>query len=94
MSGPVVRIDSLPEPVVALLRAVYDALDLPLPGLTDADERAYHVLMHDRASLARVVLSGVLVNGHNLGPAAAMLNQWTAGAPVTYTPWRDKGGAA
>ncbi|WP_153813467.1 hypothetical protein [Streptomyces sp. SUK 48] len=92
MSEPV-RIDSLPEPVVSLLRAVHDALDLPLPGLTDADERAYHVLMHDRASRARIVLAGVLADRHDLGPADAMLREWTAGAPVTYTPWIDRGGA-
>ncbi|QHC30856.1 hypothetical protein [Streptomyces sp. HF10] len=92
MNEPV-RIDSLPAPVVTLLRAVHDALDLPLPGLTDADERAYHVLMHDRASHARITLAGVLADRHDLGPAAAMLREWTAGAPVTYTPWIDRGGA-
>ncbi|KOV93880.1 hypothetical protein [Streptomyces sp. NRRL B-3648] len=94
MNEPPVRIGSLPEPSVALLRAVYDALDLPLPGLTDADERAYHVLLHDRASQARIILECVLTEGHDLGPAAERLTAWVAGAPVTYTPWIDKRGAA
>ncbi|KOG72933.1 hypothetical protein ADK77_10245 [Streptomyces antibioticus] len=94
MSEPTVRIDSLPEPAVTLLRAVHDALDLPLPGLTDTDERAYHVLLHDRASQARIILECVLTRGHDFGPAAERLTAWTAGEPVTYTPWTDKGGAA
>ncbi|MEU2436593.1 hypothetical protein ABZ595_10365 [Streptomyces rubradiris] len=93
MSEPPVRADSLPAPAVALLRAVRDALALPLPGLTDTDERAYHVLMHDRASQARIILECVLTDGHDLGPAAERLNTWTAEAPVTYTPWTDDRGA-
>ncbi|WP_030750439.1 hypothetical protein [Streptomyces sp. NRRL S-31] len=93
MSEPIVRIDSLPAPVAELLRAVRDSLDLPLPGLTDADERAYHVLLHYRASHARIVLEGVLSDRHDLGPAAARLTEWTAGEPVTYTPWIDGRGA-
>ncbi|MEU2441285.1 hypothetical protein ABZ595_34635 [Streptomyces rubradiris] len=91
---PVVRVGSLPTPAVALLRALHDALDLPLPGLTDADERAYHVLMHDRASQARVILECALLDNHDLGPAAERLTAWTAGLPVTYTPWTDDRGAA
>ncbi|MFD8396462.1 hypothetical protein ACFV2N_46655 [Streptomyces sp. NPDC059680] len=51
------RVDSLPEPVLALLRAVHDALDIPLPGLTDADERAYARLLELRAMHARVTLA-------------------------------------
>ncbi|MFI0187836.1 hypothetical protein ACH4PW_09780 [Streptomyces sp. NPDC017082] len=91
---PVVRVGSLPGAAVVLLRALHDALDLPLPGLTDADERAYHVLLHERASQARVILECVLVNGHDLGPAAERLTAWTAEQPVTYTPWTDNRGAA
>ncbi|MEU5078130.1 MULTISPECIES: hypothetical protein [Streptomyces] len=93
MSEPYVRADSLPAPAVALLRAVHGALELPLPGLTDADERAYHVLMHDRASQARIILECVLIDGHELGPAAERLNTWTAELPVNYTPWTDGRGA-
>ncbi|MER7919420.1 MULTISPECIES: hypothetical protein [unclassified Streptomyces] len=93
MSEPAVRIASLPESAVALLRAVHDALAIPLPGLTDADERAYHVLLHERASQARIALECVLTRDHDFGPAAQRLAAWTAGASVTYTPWIDKGGA-
>ncbi|MFF5535567.1 hypothetical protein ACFY71_24315 [Streptomyces cinerochromogenes] len=94
MSEPSVRIASLPESAAALLRAIHDALDLPLPGLTDADERAYHLLLHDRVSQARIILECVLTEGHDFGPAAERLTAWTAGEPVTYTPWIDKGDAA
>ncbi|MFJ4974946.1 hypothetical protein ACIP6X_06340 [Streptomyces coeruleorubidus] len=86
------RVDSFPEPVVALLRAVHDALDLPLPGLTDADERAYALLLAQRARDARVILAGVLDDGHEAGGAAVSLRAWMDREPVTYTPWIKGGG--
>ncbi|MEV6807329.1 hypothetical protein [Streptomyces sp. NPDC051132] len=94
MNDPSVRVGSLPEAAVALLRALHDALDLPLPGLTDADERAYHLLLHDRASRARIILECALVSNHDLGPATEQLRAWTAEGPVTYTPWTDARGTA
>ncbi|MDL2080778.1 hypothetical protein QNN03_30470 [Streptomyces sp. GXMU-J15] len=93
MSGPTVRLACLPAPVVALLRAVHDALDVPLPGLTDADERAHAVLLHQRAREAWIVLGYVLDDGHEVGPSAESLRAWTARNPVEYTPW-DGGGVA
>lgn len=93
MSEPTVRLGCLSEPVVALLRAVHDALDLPLPGLTDADERAYARLLDRRAMEARVALACVLQDEHELGGAAATLREMVQLGPVTYTPWTD-GGAA
>jgi hypothetical protein len=87
------RVDSLPAPVVALLRAVHDALDLPLPGLTDADERAYARLLAQRARDARVILAGVIDDGHEAGGAAVSLRAWVDRVPVTYTPWTDERGA-
>ncbi|GLV72125.1 hypothetical protein ACH4VS_06710 [Streptomyces hygroscopicus] len=82
------------DAVMALLRAVHDALDLPLPGLTDQDEREHYYLLTDRAAAARVVLAGVLDRGFAFESAAAYLRDRTDGAPVTYTPWEDKGGPA
>ncbi|MGA5201372.1 hypothetical protein [Streptomyces variegatus] len=87
------RVGSFPEPVVALLRAVHDALDLPLPGLTDADERTYARLLAQRARDARVILAGVLDDGHEAGGAAVSLRAWMDREPVTYTPWSEDGGA-
>ncbi|MEU5272783.1 hypothetical protein AB0G77_30485 [Streptomyces hygroscopicus] len=79
------------DAVMALLRAVHDALDLPLPGLADQDEREHYYLLTDRAAAARVVLAGVLERDHAVESAAAYLRDRTDGAPVTYTPWQDKG---
>ncbi|MEU6007321.1 hypothetical protein [Streptomyces sp. NPDC047453] len=94
MSEPTVRLDSLPEAVVALLRAVHEALDIPLPGLTDADERAYARLSEYRLRDTRVILAGVLDEGHEVSGAAEALRTWTEQTPVTHTPWTDGGGAA
>ncbi|MFI5977965.1 hypothetical protein [Streptomyces sp. NPDC051452] len=91
MSESTVRLASLPEPVVALLRAVHDALDLPLPGLTDADERAYARLLDRRVMEARVSLACVLLDGHKVGGAAARLRDMVKLGPVTYTPWTSGG---
>ncbi|MDP9608858.1 hypothetical protein [Streptomyces demainii] len=82
------------DAVMALLRAVHDALDLPLPGLADQDEREHYHLLTDRAAVARVVLAGVLERDYAFESAAAYLRGRTKGAPVTYTPWEDKGGPA
>ncbi|MEU6221285.1 hypothetical protein ABZ845_27825 [Streptomyces sp. NPDC047022] len=86
------RVDSWPEPVVALLRAVHDALDIPLPGLTDEDEHAYTKLLDSRAADARIILACVLDAGHEAGGATASLRACTARHPVTYTPWIGHGG--
>ncbi|MFY1677780.1 hypothetical protein [Streptomyces sp. WMMC905] len=95
MSTPTpVRLASLPEAAVELLRAVHDALDIPLPGLTDKDEHAHTRLLETRAREARVTLATVLDQGHEVGPAARTLRVWTAQCPVAYTPWIDDGGAA
>ncbi|WEB41363.1 hypothetical protein MOV08_20190 [Streptomyces yunnanensis] len=94
MSDTTVRLDSLPEAAVALLRAVYDALDIPLPDTTAADQRAYDTLLHRRSVDARVILDGVLHEDHMVGLAAEVLREWTARRPVTYTPWTDDGGAS
>ncbi|MFD7499958.1 hypothetical protein [Streptomyces sp. NPDC059850] len=81
------------DAMTALLRAVHDALDLPLPGLTEEDEQEHARLLPLRASRARIVLAGVLERGLRMETAAEMLSQWTAAWPVTYTPWNSKGDA-
>ncbi|MEU5302738.1 hypothetical protein ACH4YO_18630 [Streptomyces noursei] len=94
MTEPAVYLDSLPEAVVALLRAVHEALDIPLPAVTKADDRAYAGLLQGRSIDARVILAGVLHDGHNVGRAAESLRAWAAERPVTYTPWSGDGGAS
>ncbi|MFE5122927.1 hypothetical protein [Streptomyces sp. NPDC056669] len=82
------------DAVMALLRAVHDALDLPLPDITDRDDRAHRRLLFNRATDARCVLAGALEQGYSLETAAEMLRRWTATSPVTYAPWMDKGAPA
>ncbi|MFI0769642.1 hypothetical protein ACH4TQ_32840 [Streptomyces sp. NPDC021218] len=82
------------DAVTALLRAVHDALDLPLPGLTDEDEREHRALLINRAADARIVLAGVLERGLRMETASTFLRGRTATLPVTYTPWMDKGAPA
>ncbi|MGY4967578.1 hypothetical protein [Streptomyces sp. 900105245] len=85
-------VGSLPEPVVALLRVVHDALDIPLPGLTDADERAYARLLELRTMHARVTLACILQDGHGVGQSVSFLRDRLEREPVTYTPWAAAGG--
>ncbi|WHX19317.1 hypothetical protein QFW82_20785 [Streptomyces malaysiensis subsp. malaysiensis] len=80
--------------VMELLRAVHDALDLPLPDITERDEREHQRLLANRAADARCVLAGVVQQDHDMEVAARLLRRWTADEPVTYTPWEDKGAPA
>lgn len=80
---------TFPEAALELLRVVHDALDIPLPDTTDVDERAYAALLGQRSQDARIILACVLDKGHEAGPAAEALRDWTARAPVTYAPWSD-----
>ncbi|MFI0736840.1 hypothetical protein ACH4PU_01845 [Streptomyces sp. NPDC021100] len=93
MNEPTVNLCDLPEAAVALLRAVHDALDIPLPGLSDEDERAYHLLLQHRTSDVRVIVADVLGMGHDIGHSAQTLSAWTSQEPVTYTAWDGGGGA-
>ncbi|MCQ6245255.1 hypothetical protein [Streptomyces malaysiensis] len=77
--------------VTSLLRAVHDALDLPLPDITDEAEREHRALLISRTAHARIILAGVLEQDHDIARAAEHLDRWIADEPVTYTPWEDKG---
>ena len=79
--------------VLVLLRAVHDALDLPLPDITEWDEQTHARLLTSRAADARRALAGVLEQGHGMEMTARLLGRWTADQPVTYTPWTDGGTA-
>lgn len=82
------------DAVTALLRAVHDALDLPLPDLTGEDRREHARVLISRAADARIILAGVLEQDHDMASAAEMLRRWIADEQVTYTPWEDNGGPA
>ncbi|MBL1117131.1 hypothetical protein JK364_32810 [Streptomyces sp. 110] len=79
------------DAVTALLRAVHDALDLPLPDITDEAEREHRALLISRAAHARIILACVLEQDHDIARAAELLDRWIADEPVTYTPWEGKG---
>lgn len=81
--------NDIPDPVRELLAALVDAVDLPLPDITDADERRAGNILRDRARSAVVVARGVLEDGHDPARAAAYLRQRTAETPANYRPWRD-----
>jgi hypothetical protein len=75
--------------VTDLLAAVVEALDVPLPGLDDADERAQHRLMERRTSLVRATLASILAHPGPLdGREARVLRRQTELSPVTYTVWQ------
>jgi hypothetical protein len=81
----------MPEPLTddmrALLAAVHDALDVPLPALTDADERAYLRILRERTAVARIAIGGILHDGSYFG-AADYLTGRTAQVPITYTTFK------
>lgn len=78
----------LPEPVAELLAAIADSLDLPLPGLNDADERAHAGLLRDRAVRVRNAARLILDDGHPIDRAAQWIRREADARPVTYTPWK------
>lgn len=84
---------NLPQDVRGLLAAICAAADVPLPGITDADEAAHHRLLATRALDIRIAVQAVL-DGANTEAHADLLRTWTARHPVTYTRWHGapKGG--
>lgn len=75
---------------VALLDAIVDALDLPLPSITVADERLYYRLLERRALAVRIVIESNRAVTRDPRLAAAAIRTRTAEEPVTYTPYEDE----
>jgi hypothetical protein len=82
---------TLSSAVLELLTAIVEALDVPLPGLDEADDRAYQAVMRRRLSEVHIVLDVALSPEWvgTLDPAreAANIRQRTADTPITYTVW-------
>lgn len=79
-----------------LLRAIADALNVPLPATTDRDGRLHHWLLTGRATSIHVAITAVL-EGANTEARAAVLRLRTAETPITYTTWapnREREGGA
>ncbi|MFF4433041.1 hypothetical protein ACFYZ4_28275 [Streptomyces sp. NPDC001513] len=78
--------------VTDLLRAVVEALDVPLPSVAEDDERVYHRLLERRASDVRIVLDVMLRRDGDPWENASIIRRRTAQEPVTYTPFVFKDG--
>ncbi|WP_424861669.1 hypothetical protein [Streptomyces sp. MMS24-I29] len=80
----------LDEAVRDLLAAVVAALDLPLPSLDPADERARRRLLELRALDVRVVLDVLARSPHYPGAvaeSAAEVRRRTEREPIDYAPF-------
>ncbi|NGO43770.1 hypothetical protein [Streptomyces ureilyticus] len=70
-----------------LLKALLDALDVPLAEQAD-DDQARARLLDVRVSHAVIALESVLKHGpEDVEDSARWLREETAKRPVTYTPW-------
>ncbi|MEU9082483.1 hypothetical protein [Streptomyces sp. NPDC048357] len=77
----------------ALLEAIVEALNLPLPSIAEADERLYYGLLERRALAMRITLQANRTVSRDPQLAAAAIRTRTAEEPVTYTPYEfDKDG--
>ncbi|MET9320770.1 hypothetical protein ABZX75_11370 [Streptomyces sp. NPDC003038] len=77
----------------ALLDAIVEALNLPLPSILQADERLYYGLLERRALAVRITLQANRTVSRDPRLAAAAIRTRTAEEPVTYTPYEfDKDG--
>ncbi|MGC9536551.1 hypothetical protein [Streptomyces sp. UG1] len=76
---------ALPTPVQDLLAAVSEALDLPLPSIDDADERAHYALLQQRASYVRIQLATLTdYPDVDMSGDADQIRAQIADMPVTY----------
>jgi hypothetical protein len=86
------REGAVPGSVLDLLAAIRDTTGLPLPSTAEADDTAWHNLMHRRLIDLHAVLSVALHPDYAaiLDPAslAADLRARTVAAPVTYALWQ------
>ncbi|BBA99257.1 hypothetical protein RVR_5798 [Actinacidiphila reveromycinica] len=82
---------TLTSSVHNLLAAIRDALDVPLPGVEDADERRFCWLMDDRRSAIYSTLNAILNSPtpqiHDAD--TAYIRRRIEDRPVTYTVWQD-----
>ncbi|WP_183064591.1 hypothetical protein [Streptomyces sp. gCLA4] len=74
------------EAHVDLLDAIVAALDLPLPSVEAADERAYYRLLERRALAVRIIIESNRAVSRDPRLAADAIRTRTADEPVTYTP--------
>ncbi|MFG3347418.1 hypothetical protein ACGF1Z_20385 [Streptomyces sp. NPDC048018] len=75
--------------VAALLGAIADALDLPVPSICEGDDEKFNRLLIDRATNVWVAVSVLLQDpgSGELKDTTAYIRRHTADKPVTYTPF-------
>lgn len=78
--------------VQTLLRAVREALTIPLPAVSERDEAAYGRLLQARVSDVRAMIDALLIDGITPETAAGVLRGWTTTSPATYAHWEPDGG--
>lgn len=83
--APSVTLGALPPAVTDLVTAIVEALDLPIPALDDADERAYMRVMERRVSDVRIILASMVdFPDVDISTDPAALRARIADTPVTY----------
>ncbi|WP_060181074.1 hypothetical protein [Streptomyces sp. IMTB 1903] len=75
---------------VDLLEAIVDALNLPLPSVEAADERAYYRLLERRALAVRIIIESNRAVTRDPRLAADAIRTRTAEEPITYTPFEPE----
>ncbi|MFD3678112.1 hypothetical protein [Streptomyces sp. NPDC058613] len=75
---------------VALLDAIVDALNLPLPSIAVADEQLYYRLLERRALAVRITLRANRTVSRDPQLAADAIRTRTAEEPVTYTLYKTE----
>ncbi|WP_079406207.1 hypothetical protein [Streptomyces sp. 3211] len=73
----------------ALLDAIVEALDVPLPSIAEADEQLYYRLLERRALAVRIIVQINRTVTQDPRVAADAIRTRTAEEPVTYTPFQD-----
>lgn len=83
--------EPLTPAVLELLAAIRDALDVPLPGVEDRDERRFCWLLDDRRSAVYSTLAAILDGADpQIGDSdTAYIRRRIEDRPVTYTVWVD-----
>ena len=81
-----ITLAELPPTVTDLLAAITEALTVPLPTISDADERAYHRLLEQRTTDVRIYLATMLdFPDVDITVDAAKIRARAAITPVTYS---------
>lgn len=99
MSDTTEPLHDLSAPVLDLLAAIADSLDLALPALTEKDERDAARITWNRARNIHNAVRLILDDGHKVSRTADWIRETTADTPATYAPWvapehRTDGGQA